>query len=112
MAGAWVRAAVGSLFQTESTAQGPGDQQREACGNQGKGGITMSGKGWLVERDYAPEERQAIEEGAKRQGLSTEEMFALWQLPICIWSLLLVKSGVFITPRDNLFNSLSGVPRL
>ncbi len=45
-------------------------------GHGGKGGITMPGKGKLIERDYTPEERQAIEEGAKRQGLSTEEMFA------------------------------------
>ena len=36
----------------------------------------MPGKGKLIERDYTPEERKAIEEGAKRQGLSTEEMFA------------------------------------
>jgi len=40
------------------------------------GGITMPGKGKLIERDYTPEERQAIEAGAKRQGLSTEEIFA------------------------------------
>jgi len=36
----------------------------------------MPGKGKLIERDYTPEERQAIEAGAKRQGLSTEEIFA------------------------------------
>jgi hypothetical protein len=44
-------------------------------GHGGKGGITMPGKGKLIERDYTPEEHNAIEEGAKRQRLSTEEMF-------------------------------------
>jgi hypothetical protein len=45
-------------------------------GHGGKGGITMPGKGRLLERDYTPEERKAVEESAERFGLSTEEMFA------------------------------------
>jgi hypothetical protein len=45
-------------------------------GHGGKGGITMPGKGKLVQRDYTPEESKAIEAGATRQELSAEEMFA------------------------------------
>ncbi|MGH9960502.1 MAG: type ISP restriction/modification enzyme, partial [Pyrinomonadaceae bacterium] len=44
-------------------------------GHGGKGGITMPGKGKLIERDYTTEERKAIEEGAKRHELSTEKVF-------------------------------------
>ncbi len=35
----------------------------------------MPGKGKVVERDYTPEERQAIERGAQKLGLSPEEVF-------------------------------------
>ena len=34
----------------------------------------MPGKGKLIERDYSPEEREAIEEGAGSIGLSIEEI--------------------------------------
>ncbi len=34
----------------------------------------MPGKGKLIERDYTPEERQAIEAGGKTLGLSPEEV--------------------------------------
>lgn len=37
-------------------------------GHAGKGGITMPGKGKLVERDYSPEERKAIERTAATEG--------------------------------------------
>jgi hypothetical protein len=45
-------------------------------GHGGKGGITMPGKGKVIERDYTPPERTAIEGSAERLGLSMEEMFA------------------------------------
>jgi SAM-dependent methyltransferase len=42
-------------------------------GHAGKGGVTMPGTGRLVEREYTPMERAAIEDGAKALGLSLEE---------------------------------------
>ncbi|MBI5696547.1 MAG: DNA methyltransferase, partial [Nitrospirae bacterium] len=42
-------------------------------GHGGKDGITMPGKGKAVERDYTPEEKAAIEEGAKALGLTLDE---------------------------------------
>jgi hypothetical protein len=45
-------------------------------GHAGKGGVTMPGKGKLIERDYSPEERKAIERGAEKAGLSIEEALA------------------------------------
>jgi hypothetical protein len=44
-------------------------------GHAGKGGVTMPGKGKIVERDYTPEERTAIESGAEALGLSASEAF-------------------------------------
>ena len=45
-------------------------------GHAGKGGVTMPGKGKVVERDYTKQERTAIAEGAKTLGLSVNEAFA------------------------------------
>jgi hypothetical protein len=45
-------------------------------GHAGQGRVTMPGKGRIVERDYTPEERAAIEEGARALGLSAKEAFA------------------------------------
>lgn len=45
-------------------------------GHTGKGGITMPGKGKLVDRNYSPSERTAILEGAKAMGLTEKEVFA------------------------------------
>ncbi|MGH9966409.1 MAG: type ISP restriction/modification enzyme [Pyrinomonadaceae bacterium] len=45
-------------------------------GHGGKGGITMPGKGKLIERDYTPEERKVIEGSSERLGLSTEGILA------------------------------------
>jgi hypothetical protein len=42
-------------------------------GHAGQGGVTMPGKGRLVSRDYTPEERQAIHEGARAMRLSARE---------------------------------------
>jgi hypothetical protein len=36
----------------------------------------MPGKGKIIERDYSPEEREAIERGAEKAGLSIEEALA------------------------------------
>ena len=38
-------------------------------GHAGKGGVTMPGKGRVVEREYAPAERKAIVEGSKALGI-------------------------------------------
>jgi hypothetical protein len=46
-------------------------------GHPGKGGVTMPGKGRLVERAYTAEERDAIKKGAAAPGLTPEETFAL-----------------------------------
>ena len=45
-------------------------------GHAGKGGVTMPGKGRIVERDYTREERASIEEGANAFSLSAKEAFA------------------------------------
>jgi hypothetical protein len=45
-------------------------------GHTGKGGVTMPGRGKLVERDYSAKEHQAIVEGAKKQSLSEKEAFS------------------------------------
>lgn len=45
-------------------------------GHGGKDGITMPGKGKVVERDYTTEEKIAIEEGAKAFGLTLEQALA------------------------------------
>jgi hypothetical protein len=39
-------------------------------GYAGKGGITMPGKGRAVAREYSPEEREALREGAAALGLN------------------------------------------
>jgi hypothetical protein len=45
-------------------------------GHAGKGGVTMPGKGKIIERDYSPDERKGIERGAETSGLSIEESLA------------------------------------
>jgi len=39
-------------------------------GHAGKGGVTMPGRGKVIERDHSPSERKAIAEGARALGLS------------------------------------------
>jgi len=46
-------------------------------GHAGKGGVTMPGKGKLLERDYSPSERKAILEGARCLNLSEKQLFSL-----------------------------------
>jgi len=45
-------------------------------GHAGKGGVTMPGKGKLVEREYSPAERKALLDGANALGLSGKQLFA------------------------------------
>ena len=45
-------------------------------GHEGKDGVTMPGKGKLVERDYTEAEREAISEGAAALGLTLEQALA------------------------------------
>jgi hypothetical protein len=70
-------------------------------GHGGKDGITMPGKGKIVERAYTNEEKAAIEEGEKLLGLSAQQAFqhlgehtcdiylnevAYWKnIPIKVW---------------------------
>jgi hypothetical protein len=45
-------------------------------GHAGKEGVTMPGKGKLIERDYTTAEREAIAQGAAALGLTAEQAFA------------------------------------
>jgi hypothetical protein len=45
-------------------------------GHAGKGGVTMPGKGKIIERVYSTDERKAIERGAPVLGLTVEEALA------------------------------------
>lgn len=70
-------------------------------GHGGKDGVTMPGKGKIVERAYTKEEKAAIEQGAKLLGLATNQAFqhlgehtcdiylnevAYWKnIPIKVW---------------------------
>ena len=45
-------------------------------GYSGQNNVVMPGKGKLVERDYTPEERAALEAGAEQLGLSLEDVLA------------------------------------
>jgi len=60
------RAAGGNLKETELALTA-------GWGHAGKGGITMPGKGKLLERDYSPAERKAILDGARALGLSGKD---------------------------------------
>src|SRR5208337_2672331 len=46
-------------------------------GHPGKGGITMPGKGRIVEREYAPDEIQAMRQGAEALGLTVDDAMRL-----------------------------------
>jgi hypothetical protein len=45
-------------------------------GHAGKGGVTMPGKGRIIERVYSTDERKAIERGGQLLDLTTEEVLA------------------------------------
>jgi hypothetical protein len=44
-------------------------------GHSGKGGVTMPGKGKIIERDYSEQERKALAEAGKRRGMEAERTF-------------------------------------
>jgi hypothetical protein len=46
-------------------------------GHAGKGGVTMPGKGKAVEREYSPEERKVIFEGARALGLTEDAILTI-----------------------------------
>jgi hypothetical protein len=62
------RVGSGSLKESELAL-------KAGWGHAGKGGITMPGKGKLLERDYSPAERKAVLDGARALGLSGENTF-------------------------------------
>ena len=45
-------------------------------GHAGKNDAVMPGKGKAIERDYTPEEKDAIQKGAKKLGMSPEQAFS------------------------------------
>jgi len=71
-------------------------------GHAGKGGVTMPGKGKVVEREYAPDEMLSIKQGASVLGLSLEDVLlhlgsttfdvylndiAFWKnIPVQVWN--------------------------
>jgi hypothetical protein len=70
-------AVVGSITRQGGGQLQPGDRELTAgWGHRGKDGAVMPGKGKVLERDYSPEERAAIQEGAARLGLSLKDALA------------------------------------
>jgi Type ISP C-terminal specificity domain/N-6 DNA Methylase len=65
--GVITRAGGGSLKESDLAL-------KAGWGHAGKGGITMPGKGRLIEREYSPAERKAILDGGKTIGLSEKEL--------------------------------------
>lgn len=66
------------------TREGGGDLQlpKELAvtvgwGHAGQNDVVMPGKGKAVERDYTPEEKQALITGAEKQGISAQKAFEL-----------------------------------
>jgi hypothetical protein len=62
------RVGSGSLKESELAL-------KAGWGHAGKGGITMPGKGKLLERNYSATERKAVLDGARALGLSGENAF-------------------------------------
>lgn len=55
-------------------------------GHEGKEGVTMPGRGKAIERDYTPDERNAIEEGALKRGLNPLEAYTrLGHTTLDVW---------------------------
>lgn len=55
-------------------------------GHEGKEGVTMPGRGKAIERDYTPDERNAIEEGALKKGLNPLEAYTrLGHTTLDVW---------------------------
>ncbi|MHB8870423.1 MAG: type ISP restriction/modification enzyme [Thermoleophilia bacterium] len=71
--------AIGAVSRAGGGALNPdaGDLSVTAgWGHGGKGGITMPGKGRIVERDYSPDELDTLRAGAEALGLAPEEALA------------------------------------
>ncbi|MBU2603990.1 MAG: N-6 DNA methylase [Actinobacteria bacterium] len=71
--------AIGAVSRAGGGALNPdaGDLSVTAgWGHGGKGGITMPGKGRIAERDYSPDELDALHAGAEALGLTLEEALA------------------------------------
>ncbi|MGH9686428.1 MAG: type ISP restriction/modification enzyme [Candidatus Acidiferrales bacterium] len=66
--GVITRAGAGSLKESDLALTA-------GWGHAGKGGVTMPGKGKLIERDYAAAERKALQEGATALDLSDKQLF-------------------------------------
>lgn len=108
---------------------GAGDLEVTAgWGHAGKEGATMPGKGKIVEREYAPAEQEAIEEGAKALGMNLEEALrnlgestcnvylngvAYWRnVPINVWNYTIggyqvIKKWLSYREKDLLGRSLA-----
>ncbi|MDP3065093.1 MAG: type ISP restriction/modification enzyme [Chloroflexota bacterium] len=68
---------IGSVAREGGSQLQPGDLALTVgWGHHGQSDVVMPGKGKVVERDYTPEEREAIRQGAEALGLSENEAFA------------------------------------
>ena len=67
-------ASIGALAHSEGLQLQAEDFEITAgWGHAGKGGVTMPGRGKLIERDYTPIEIEALTKTAERLGLTPEE---------------------------------------
>lgn len=80
---------IGAIAAASGVALDPGLGHLDVTagwGHEGKGGATMPGRGRVIERDYTPDERQAIEDGARQRGLVPSEAYArLGQQTLDVW---------------------------
>jgi predicted helicase len=69
---------IGSISHVEGKPLNPAEDLKLTAGwgHAGKGGVTMPGKGKLIEREYTTDEREAIERGAQSLGLSIDDALA------------------------------------
>ncbi|ALA59440.1 type ISP restriction/modification enzyme [Nitrospira moscoviensis] len=96
---------LGSISRVGGGAINPNASELDLTagwGHAGKGGVTMPGKGKLIEREYTGEERTAIKEGSAVLGLSLDDALshlgstttdvylkeiAFWRnIPINVWN--------------------------
>src|SRR2546422_570217 len=69
---------LGPISHVESKSLNPAEDLKLTVGwgHAGKGGVTMPGKGKIVERSYTPDERESIGRSLQRLGISLEEVRA------------------------------------
>ena len=60
-----------------------GELDLVSWGHLGKDGVTMPGKGKIIERDYTSDELAAINQGVDQVGLTHEQAFALLGKKTC-----------------------------